>query len=722
MTTITMKLCKKMLAMRPLHDPVLLLTSFLTLFCLASCGDDDGPRQADYEETRHKIAVICPQEWRSAWQATAAWAGDNIAKGQTGMPRRVALDIEWFDETAADIAGIASRIADSGEYALIIGPAHSDNAYTLARQVEGRIPVLLPLVTSTELQRIYGGHNGMWFFTQSDITQCEILLTQAKIAEKHKVALVTSNDEYGKSFSDWFAYQATELGLAAEDIFIYDDEGGIKEAVGRLADSRNWFDKAVVFAPSSEDDAIAFDNELGRLKSELTAGEILYFPDVLCSDAVNSPNLKGRLRNLRYEGICPSADPRSGWASAYSGRFGVSPSSGEAQLYDALLLSAFSLFSQKEGEELNDAIMRIVDGRESSVCDGWTATDMQPTFARLAAGESPDIRGVTGDWNWDAKFHNSVTGTFYSHWILDNGEYTTVEYLTLNGRDGSISSTQAWEWAASHQQTFDRDQKDLVYPELNDRFAVVIGASDTWLNYRHQADALAMYQMLKSEGYDDDHIILIIEDNIAYDPRNVIPGNVRVTIDGENLYHDVKVDYKLSEISVNDLSDILSGKSSDRLPHVISPTGNDNLIMFWCGHGARNTLMWGSYDDVMGSDMNKIVGKLHSENRYRKLLFVLDACYSGTIGEAIEGIPGALVFTAALANEPSKADIYDNDMNVWLSNGFTRTFRDEISKDPNISLRDLYYETVRGTKGSHPHIYNAENYGNMHRETIREFL
>lgn len=53
---------------------------------------------------------------------------------------------------------------------------------------------------------------------------------------------------------------------------------------------------------------------------------------------------------------------------------------------------------------------------------------------------------------------------------------------------------------------------------------------------------------------------------------------------------------------------------------------------------------------------------------------------------------------------------------------FQTAFRDEISKDPNISLRDLYYETVRGTKGSHPHIYNAGNYGNMHRETIREFL
>lgn len=184
----------------------------------------------------------------------------------------------------------------------------------------------------------------------------------------------------------------------------------------------------------------------------------------------------------------------------------------------------------------------------------------------------------------------------------------------------------------------------------------------------------------------------------------------------------MKVDYKLSEIREKDLADIMTGNTSERLPYTISPTENDNIIMFWCGHGARNTLMWGSYDDVKGSEMRTVIEKLNFEKRYRKLMFVLDACYSGTIGEAIEGIPGALVFTAAHANEPSKADVYDNEMNIWLSNGFTRTFRDVVTKNPDITLRDLYYETVRGTKGSHPHIYNAENYGNMHKETLREFL
>ena len=184
----------------------------------------------------------------------------------------------------------------------------------------------------------------------------------------------------------------------------------------------------------------------------------------------------------------------------------------------------------------------------------------------------------------------------------------------------------------------------------------------------------------------------------------------------------MKVDYHLSDISVSDIGDIMIGKASDKLKEVISPTANDNLIMFWCGHGASNTLMWGSSNYVYGRDLSKLISGLHEENRYRKLMFVLDACYSGTIGEACEGIPGVLVFTAAHSNESSKADVFDNYLHVWLSNGFTRTFRDEVRADPNISLRDLYYKTVRGTRGSHPRIYNAHNYGNMYRETLREFL
>lgn len=698
------------------------LLAIICMLLLSACQNDEPNGSEATQPVHHRIAVICPQDLSANWKATAAWALDNISKAQAGQNKQIALDIEWIDEDQPDLAEKANIMAKSGEYELIVGPYSSAKAYTVAQQVEGRIPMLLPTVTATEMQRIFGGHNGLWFFTQSDITQSEILLTEAKLGGKGHVALITTGDAYGQSFSDWFSYQAIELGLTVDETYICRSQSDIVNAVGELNGQNDWHNKSVILAPSSISYVEALDAEIGKLKEGLKMHEYLKFPEILCSDIVNSPVVKGKLKNMIYEGISPSADPRSGWLSAYIGKFGAEPASGEAQLYDALMLAAFSIFSRQENEQLNNAIMRVVDGREGNVCDGWTAADLQQTFSQLAAGDNPDIRGVSSDWTWDAKFHNSVTGTYYAHWLLEDDKFTTLEYLTLNGADGSISTVQAWEWNSTHQQTFDPNQKDFTYTALNGRYAVVVGASDTWINYRHQADALAFYQMLKCSGYDDDHIILIMEDNIANNPMNAHPGEVRVTMGGENLYHDIRVDYHLSDISVSDFHDIMSGKKSDKLREVIAPTANDNVIMFWCGHGSRNTLMWGSKAYVHGDDMKSLVSRLNAENRYRKLMFVLDACYSGTIGEACEGIPGVLVFTAAHSNESSKADVFDRDLNVWLSNGFTRTFRDEVTANPDITLRELYYKTVRGTKGSHPRIYNASNYGNMYHETLREFL
>ena len=100
----------------------------------------------------------------------------------------------------------------------------------------------------------------------------------------------------------------------------------------------------------------------------------------------------------------------------------------------------------------------------------------------------------------------------------------------------------------------------------------------------------------------------------------------------------------------------------------------------------------------------------------------MDACYSGTIGEACTGIPGVLIMTSANAYEPSKADVKDPEMGIWLSNGFTRAFQEAIDESPNISMRDLYYKLARQTVGSHATVYNYSFYGNMYTNTMQEYL
>ena len=691
---------------------------FVMMLALTACNDDESPSIDSGKATTHKVAIVMPASEQSRWERIVSWALENMDAAQQGLPEKVKLEIEWQDEEASGWESFVEQVAEDDSYVAIIGPHSSVNARKAAQLCNKKQKTLiLPIATSTEFQRIYASSNYVWNLSQSDITQCELLLTQAKLSERRKVSLLTSDDDYGQSFSDWFAFQAIELGLEVEDMMVYRSESEIREMVRKQYGKERKYGHVLIFAPGNEKDALAFDDELERLRKETTG--YFEFPLLLCSDMMNSSYLLSRLKYPEYEGLAPSAAPESGFNSIYQAKFGEEPLSGEAHLYDAISLLAYALTHQKvhQTDNLNESILTIVEG-EASWNGSWLKDDIREVFSMLQNGIAVDLNGVTGDWTFDERTHASVLNTTYNHWLLKDGVYTTLEYLSTDGSAHTISSTQAWEWQSSLQMSFDPNQKDFSYPDLDKRWAVVIGTSDNWANYRHQADALAMYQVLKRHGYDDDHIILIIEDNIAYHKNNIYQGVVKVRPDGENVYKDVKVDYKLSDVTISDLGDIMQGKASDKLPHVIEANSDDNVMVFWCGHGHQNTLAWGSNATVYGKEVRNIIEGMN----FRKIFFALDACYSGTIGEACEGLPGVLVMTAANAYEPSKADMKDPEMGIWLSNGFTRAFQEAVDENPNIVMSDLYYKLARQTVGSHATVYNVTHYGNMHTNTVGEFL
>lgn len=88
----------------------------------------------------------------------------------------------------------------------------------------------------------------------------------------------------------------------------------------------------------------------------------------------------------------------------------------------------------------------------------------------------------------------------------------------------------------------------------------------------------------------------------------------------------------------------------------------------------------------------------------------------------IEGVEGILAITAASPFETSKADVYNPMLHVWMSNRFTSSLIESITKQPGLSLRDLYNQLARQTVGSHATVYNAEYYGNMYTNTMDEFI
>ena len=652
----------------------------LMIFILCACSDDFSAEHTGHKVKTYKVAVVMPKERQEAWTRTAQWALDNLAEAQAGLAEEVKLSLHWFDENSPEIDTQLKNISNDDSFVAIIGPYSSQKAHTAAELcAKSGKTLILPIATSAEVQRIYANVNNIWNLTQSDISQCELMLSQAILSESWNVSLIASDDDYGKSFSDWFAYQAEELGINVKDILICSSESEVKSAANTVASNFKYGDH-LLLALSQERFAIAFDEEIGALKEK---SRNFKFPLVLCSDIMNSPNLSGRLENLTYEGLSPCASPSSGFSTAYNVKFGCEPSNGEAHLFDAISLLTLAL--SIDAEDPDNGILELVQGRETWN-RSWLPADMHDTFVMLQAGGRPDVSGVTGDWTFDERHHSSVLNTTYSHWILRDGQYFTLEYLSADGGQRTTSTLQAWDVQQQKYQQFSSSQEDRKYPEYSgENWAVVIGTSDKWAYYRHQADALAMYQLLKRHGYDDDHIILIIADNIAYDSRNIYPGVVRVRPNGENVYEGAVVDYKIGDIKISDLKPILTGQKSEKHPEVITPDEHDNVVVFWCGHGSKNRLAWGSDEVVHGYQIADLIQSM----TYRKMLWSMDACYSGTIGEACIGIPGLLVITSANAYEPSKADMKDPEMGIWLSNGFTREFQETVDTNPDIILRDL---------------------------------
>ena len=714
--------------------PFIGLLMCLLLF-FASCSSDDSSSPSVTTHT-YKVAVIMEQGEQARWERTTKWAQENIAEAQRGMNERVQLQLTFKSQDDADIAEYMQQVAEDTTVVAIVGPTTSacaeQMALALGKSKAGGKPMITPSATHVEYQRRFANVPYVWNMAESDIAQLEVLLSGIASmygSDRMPVMLLCAdddNEDYKSStthnaYAEWFGFIAEEYGLKVDGVFLYKDEADLRRYVRQMCGT-NWrfSDRVLLFNPSSVQMALAFDDEAGRIKAAVPEGKYFYTPQVYCSDAFVSEQIASTVKNATYEGVDLYASPESGFNKAYRQRFGENLVNGEAQFYDALCLVAYAAVSQQHtGRSLNDALLAVVDGRDGTG-ESWLPADMSRNFEQLAQGRTPDIDGVSSSWTFDAKTHASVCGSTFRRWRLYEEQYLTTEYVSTEGSRRSSSAKAVWDWTATKMQTFSVDDGSAVvtYPSLDDRWALLIAASKGWPNYRFQADVFAMYQLLRQHGYDDDHIVLICEDDVAHHPNNPHPGELRISDTGTNVYDDNAIDYRLGNLTPEEIGNILQGHASDRLPQVLSPDADDNVLVFWSSHGSPGSMDFGGNQSMTYDLLRDIL----ANTPHRKLLFAIEACYSGGLGEACEGLPGCLFITAATPYETSHADVWSEEVDVYLSNGFTRGFQEAIGANPAISLRDLYYTLARNTSGSHVKVYNASHYGSVYSNTMSEFL
>lgn len=688
----------------------------LCLLCLIACQKEDINDNPAANRQEVKVAVVLPMGsgMQKRWERTIGWALENIEAAQQSLQRGVKLKIEWYDEDAIDIKKTVSELAARSDIAAIVGPMYSTNAMIASQQCTKNGKTLITTTASSaELIRASANKTHLWALTETDISQCEVLLSKAMLYGAHKVSLIAKDDLYGKTFIDWFAFQAKELGLEVGSVGIYTDEN-VKSVFKQCASQEVDY---LICVPSS----VANLESMLQAKAEVKAQSArLLFSDVAYSSAVLEKF--GALAE-GIEGVAMSADPASGFAISYEVKYDEQPLLGEAQTYDAMILIAYAAYyGQFSGEkDMNRAMCHIVDGRDGSY-GSWMVEDIRITFDALSAGKSPDIKGASGSLNFDAKVYTNVLYSVYASWMLYQGRFVMLDYNTCDGGKRTDATLAGWNWKNSQSQEFDGNSPTVTYPALKGKWALIVAASNGWRNYRHQADALEMYRLLKKHGYTDDRIILVMEDDIAANANNPNKGVIKVHPDGENLYTNVKIDYKLSALFPQDIAAILEGEKSERLSEVITADQSDNVLVFWSGHGSPGHFVWGENGQFSSSLMQKTMQSLSEQKKYRKMLWLVETCYAGSVAQSAKGIPGVLLITASNENETSKADVFSDELSVWMSNRFTSTLEEQINTNPAISLRDLYFKLFRNTVGSHVTVYNQGTFDNIYKCTMREFL
>ncbi len=687
-----------------------LLLASLMLF--AGCSKE-WPTHCDETDLQEcRVAVVLPLSdgQEADWKQCLGFCTTYLTQAFCNTGLGVKLIFEWYDELSPDLSAIAGQLASRGDIKAVIGGLHSDNAIVLADVLSEKDKPFFTLATTDQLVRGYSSWGNLWAMTETDITQCEVMLSKVIQYGAKSVALLVGGDSaYGQTFTDWFPFQAQELGVKNAGVFSYsgDVEAQTRAALSSDADY-------ILCAPNDVD-------ELEKILKTYNATE--HTARLLMSEAAYSGDAISSLGELAegIEGVCYSADPTSGFEVAYSAIVGRVPVLGEAQVYDAAMLIGYASMVQMlhKGMSFKDAMRELVSGRDK-VDSFWGTDGMLRVTKSLASGGHPDVNGASGSLDFDEKVFTNVLKTFYCNYVVYQQKYVVLEYCSTKGDRRSAPTLAEWNWKNSKAQDIEGGS-DIVYPALDKRWALLIATSTGWDNYRHQVDVLNIYQQLKAGGYDDDHIVLVIEDDLAYNDANPEKGVLYSRMDGVNVYKDVKVDYHISDLKPNDVREILLGNRSDRLPSVIESDEDDNIFVFWSGHGAPGYLGFGPFS-YSRNNMESCLAAMDANGRFRQALWFIETCYSGSVAKAADKHSHTLIFTAAGEDETSKADEYNRDWKVWMSNRFSATLQDCMKNEPDMPLRDLYYRLFQSTVGSHVHVYGIDGYGSLYKHSLTEIL
>ncbi|KAL5348483.1 glycosylphosphatidylinositol anchor biosynthesis [Pseudogymnoascus australis] len=243
-----------------------------------------------------------------------------------------------------------------------------------------------------------------------------------------------------------------------------------------------------------------------------------------------------------------------------------------------------------------------------------------------------------------------------------------------------------------------------VSAEHTSNWAVLVGTSRFWFNYRHLANVLSLYRTVKRLGIPDSQIILMLPDDMACNPRNAFPGTVYSNSDrAVDLYGtNIEVDYRGYEVTVENFIRLLTDRVGDEMPRSkrLLTDENSNILIYMTGHGGDEFLKFQDAEEISAFDLADAFEQMWEKRRYHEILFMIDTCQANTMYSKFYS-PNIIATGSSEIGQSSYSHHADNDVGVAVIDRYTyynldfleTQVRDPSSKKTLGDLFDSYDES-----------------------------
>ncbi|XP_031685192.1 legumain isoform X1 [Oncorhynchus kisutch] len=217
-------------------------------------------------------------------------------------------------------------------------------------------------------------------------------------------------------------------------------------------------------------------------------------------------------------------------------------------------------------------------------------------------------------------------------------------------------------------------------------WVVIVAGSKGWHNYRHQADACHAYQIVHKNGIPDEQIVVMMYDDLATNEQNLTPGVVINRPNGTNVYKGVPKDYTRNAVTPDNFLAVLKGDSASTKQgsgKVLKSGPNDHVFVYISARGAPGLLAFPN-DELYADDLLDVIIYMHKNKTYKKMVFYIDACDSGSM---MTKLPDDINVYATTATN-SYACYYDEKRKTYLGDWYSVNWME------NSDVEDLSKETL----------------------------